>query len=746
MDDERSRPHRPRWTAEHVLDWIDGGCVLFDRRLECVYANAPGSALFGVAPTALVGQSLDGQFSSPMASEFQRVALSAFAGGKATRATLHDESAGRWLEARVYPSSDGLLALIADVTSEKSAELERAAHTEYLQQLVDQIPAFLWVIDRDLIVRRIEGGRPMMEALDRDRLIGLPQKVVTEMGCNAADTELSLEMHRRVLRGIPGQYRATWKGITLESRIRPLRDRHGDIVGILGVGIDVTEQVRMEDQLRDSEERFRALVEGGTDLIAILDDDFRVRYASPSHARVLGYHAADRERIDPWSLVHPEDLDYVRRHVAMLERRHTARMTRPIRILTKRREWRSVLVTLTNARRSPAVRGVVVNARDVTKEMALQAQLRQSQKLEALGQLAGGVAHDFNNVLAAISGYAQLVHDDLGADDPRQRDLDEILKAAERATKITRQLLAFSRHQSPAAAPLDLVEMVHELGRMLRVLLPITIVLRVSPERGGQPIWVLADRGQLEQVLMNLAVNARDAMPDGGTLSIDVRTGATPATTHTAVLEVRDTGTGMSPDVQAHVFEPFFTTKEPGRGTGLGLAMVYGIVRQHSGTIEIASAAGQGTTVTVRLPTAPPGARSVGAASRSVARDRDGRILVVEDQTQVRDVTARLLGRAGYEVVTAADATTALRLIASEGPFDLVLTDSAMPGMRGEDLAAEIARLQPALPVILMSGYKDPARTPAPSAVAAFVQKPFTASALLAEVNRVIAPDRSSPD
>jgi two-component system cell cycle sensor histidine kinase/response regulator CckA len=629
---ERSRLERPEWPVERVLELIDDGCVLFDRRLDCVYANEPGSALFGLAPDQLLGRNLHSQFPAAITSEFQRAALPAFANRTPARATLHDEPTGRWLEAAMHPSSEGLLAIIADITSAKRAELELAAHTEYLQQLVDQIPAFLWVIDRDLIVRRIEGGRPMLKALDRDRLIGLSQKVVTEMGCNAEDTELSLEMHRRVLRGMPGQYRATWKGITLESRIRPLRDRDDSIVGIVGVGIDVTEQARMEEQLRES----------------------------------------------------------------------------------------------------------------VTKELELESQLRQSQKLEALGQLAGGVAHDFNNVLAAINGFAQLLLEDLPADDARRHDVDEIVKAAERATRITRQLLAFSRHQVPAATRIDVVEVVHELSRMLRAVLPATIELRVSPESGGPLIEVLADRSQLEQVVMNLAVNARDAMPAGGTLSVDVRTGTTPESAHTAVLEVRDTGTGMTPEVQAHVFEPFFTTKEPGRGTGLGLATVYGIVRQHSGSIEIASVVGEGTTVTVRLPMAAPGVEPVVDEVRGMERDHGGRVLVVEDEAQVREVAARFLRRAGYEVLTASDAGTALELLASARSLDLVLTDSAMPGMRGEDLAIEISRVQPGLPVILMSGYADPAQPSTSGAVAAFVQKPFTMPALLAEVRRVIGRGRVS--
>lgn len=224
--------------------------------------------------------------------------------------------------------------------------------------------------------------------------------------------------------------------------------------------------------------------------------------------------------------------------------------------------------------------------------------------------------------------------------------------------------------------------------------LPASIALRVSPQQGGTPVDVLADRGQLEQVVLNLSVNARDAMPAGGTLFIEVRTGSTMDSSYTAILEVRDTGVGMTPGVQARVFEPFFTTKELGRGTERGLATVYGIVRQHSGAIEIASVCGRGTAVTVRLPLAPAEREAIVEASARVESNQSGRVLGVEDEDHVRDVTARLLQRAGYDVATASDAETALGVLALSAPFDLVLTDSAMPGMRGEDLV--IANERPA--------------------------------------------------
>jgi hypothetical protein len=445
--------------------------------------------------------------------------------------------------------------------------------------------------------------------------------------------------------------------------------------------------------------------------------------------------------MDPFSLMHPDDEDYLRAQYKTVECGRSKRVPRPVRARNKNGEWKTFVVTLTNLRQSEHVGGMVANSRDVTKELELETQLRQSQKLEALGQLAGGVAHDFNNVLAAIDGFARILTEDLAANDPRRSDASQILKAAERGMRITRQLLAFARHQVPTTSRLDLVEVVNDLRGMLRALLPATIDLRVAPEPGAAPIAVHADRSQLEQVIINLAVNARDAMPAGGILSIETRVGTTPDTAHTATIEVTDTGVGMSPEVQARMFEPFFTTKEPGRGTGLGLAMVYGVVRQHSGAIDIASVVGRGTTVTVRLPTATSAAETdLAPAKPAMTQDHHGRVLIVEDEEQVRDITARFLQRAGYDVVTASDATAALGLIESATPLDLVLTDSAMPGMRGEDLAEEVVRIQPGLPVIVMSGYADSDSAHTSSAIVSFVQKPFTTEALLGEVRRAIRP------
>jgi PAS domain S-box-containing protein len=353
-------------------------------------------------------------------------------------------------------------------------------------------------------------------------------------------------------------------------------------------------------------------------------------------------------------------------------------------------------------------------------------QLRQSQKMEAVGRLAGGIAHDFNNLLTAIGGYTELLLDKLP---PEQRDdAEQIRHAADRAAALTKQLLAFTRRQVVQRESLDLNDVVRDMDRLLRRLIGagVEVVSVLAPE----PVQVEADRSQLEQVIVNLVLNARDAMPGGGKLVI--------ATSHEGdwvELRVEDTGVGIEESVRPHVFEPFFTTKEPGRGTGLGLATVLGIVEQQGGRIELETAVGEGTTFRLRLPTAafvPPAAAPPTAEPR--APNGSGTLLVVEDEDIIRALVVRTLRGAGYEVLEARYASEALeRWEERREDVALLLTDIVMPGMSGVELARRLGEERPELPILLMSGFADPdagGPVPAPRS-AGFLEKPFTPSELL---------------
>jgi len=361
--------------------------------------------------------------------------------------------------------------------------------------------------------------------------------------------------------------------------------------------------------------------------------------------------------------------------------------------------------------------------------------LRQAQKMEAIGLLAGGVAHDFNNIVSVILGYGEMVRDELPVGDPRRADVDEIIVAADRARALTRQLLAFSRKQVLHPRVVDLSGVVRGMDKMLTRLIGEDIEL-VLDLRARAP--VRCDPSQLEQVVMNLIVNARDAMPTGGAVTITTRDddGA-------VVLSVIDGGCGIDAANRERIFEPFFTTKDVGKGTGLGLATVYGIVEQSGGTIVVDSEVGRGTRFDVRLPAEPADTTLDAPAIRAVLPRATATILLVEDDDQVRALTRSVLERTGYRVLTARDGGEAVTLSgAHEGAIDLLLTDVVMPRMNGRELADQLARTRPTTKVLFVSGYTDGVmlRNGVDAGEVAFLEKPVEPSALLARVGELIAP------
>ncbi|MBL9076906.1 MAG: response regulator [Planctomycetes bacterium] len=381
---------------------------------------------------------------------------------------------------------------------------------------------------------------------------------------------------------------------------------------------------------------------------------------------------------------------------------------------------------------------------DVTGRRALEEQLRQAQKMEAIGQLAGGIAHDFNNLLTAISGYASSLGESLAADDPRRNDVRGVLDAAARAAGLTGQLLAFSRQQVLTPRVLDLTEVVDDLAGLLGRLIGAQITLQ--REHASRPVPVRVDRTQMEQVLLNLALNARDAMPDGGTLCIGTSVGAVDAgpdaargtTGSHALLWVRDTGVGMDAERRAQAFLPFFTTKAPGKGTGLGLATVHGIVRQSGGDAWIDSAPGAGTTVWIRLPLANEAALPTPAAEPPTATGT-ATILLVEDEPLVRELVHRSLARAGHHVLVADDGEAALQLVRQhQGRIDLLITDVVMPGLGGRDLAARLGAERPGLPVLFVSGFTGDETDLELGGSSQLLPKPFSVPQLMAAVHDLL--------
>jgi two-component system cell cycle sensor histidine kinase/response regulator CckA len=507
------------------------------------------------------------------------------------------------------------------------------------------------------------------------------------------------------------------------------------------------ERTRAAERVQASEAKYRQLFEGNPEAMFVYDA-VSLSFLAVNEAAVRNY-GYNRPEFLGMTLLDIRPQEEAGKLVATLAqyRGGTARATG---LRHRKRDGTLIDVEVTfddiDFEGRPARLAVV---EDVTEQRRLEGQLRQAQKMEAVGQLAGGIAHDFNNLLTAIVGYATLLARSLAPDSPDREDVMEIIGAARRAANLTQQLLAFSRKQVLRPKVLDMNTVVRDMERILQRVIGEHITLRTSLDPGLAA--VRADVSQLEQVIMNLAVNARDAMPTGGRLTIE--TGNAPldvelARIHPeapagdyAVLTVADTGTGMSPEVKSHLFEPFFTTKEVGKGTGLGLATVYGIVRQSGGFITVDSEPGRWTRFRLYFPPADqvePEAEGQPAEPPSAG---SGTVLLVEDEDGVRHLARDVLTRYGFRVLEAADPAAALRLAEGhEGPIDLLLTDVVMPGMSGAEFAGRFLALRPNVPVLYASGYTDETIVPhgVRNGEAPFLQKPFEPDDLVRSVRELI--------
>jgi PAS domain S-box-containing protein len=522
------------------------------------------------------------------------------------------------------------------------------------------------------------------------------------------------------------------------------------------------ERQRAQQQLVRSRRYFQSLIDHARDLITVVDDQGLILYQSPSSLAVLGLppHAVvDRDIAD---FVRPADLPRARALLAAALEGNVIGAAGEFEVIHANGGTRTLDVM---ASRIPSVAGrrrAVLNSRDITeRHQSLEAlkardqQLRQAQKMEAVGRLAGGIAHDFSNVLTVITAATERLRDRVGDRPGAVPDIESILKNCERAASLTRQLLAFSRQQTLAPQPLDLGQLVKRAGRLLKRLIGEHIDLRI--DLPDDILAVEADPTQIEQVLMNLAINARDAMPAGGTLSVTLRRTVADeafARAHQpmtpgryVLLDVTDTGTGMSPETQARAFEPFFTTKHPAHGTGLGLSTVYGIIKQSGGFIWIDSREGRGTTFHIYLPptTAHPVEREP-ARQESGGRLKPATILLAEDEDEVRALLQDLLESHGHTVLAANGPAEGVALSTTyRGRIDLLLTDVVMPGGTGRDLARQVLIHRPGTKVLYMSGYPEMGA----SGIGAsgrgvlepgvpFLSKPFTRDMLMAKLHELL--------
>ncbi len=645
------------------------------------------------------------------------------------------------------PAVGAVVANWRDITERLRAE-------ELLKQVINADPSLVFVKDWDGKFTLVNKALAQAYATSPEELLG---KSDADFNRNQAEVAHYLRDDREVMSSLrpklvpeePVTNPHTGETRWFQTVKVPLLSADGRAHQVLGVATDITDRKRTEAALRNSEESYRSLVDGVRDVIFALSPSGEVTSLNPAFEEMTGFPPAEWVGRPFEAFVHPDDvplaLDLFGRVL-----RGEPRPTIPFRILTKGGSYRVAEFSATAQVRDGRLAGILGIGRDVTERLGLEQQLRQAQKMEAVGRLAGGIAHDFNNILTAITGHADLLLEDLGHHDPRRADVDEIRRSAERAAGLTRQLLAFSRQQVLQPKVVDVNALVLDMDKLLRRLIgeDVELATALDPTLGR----VTADPGQLEQVIVNLAVNARDAMPQGGKLTLETRNidlDSSYTLEHSLVkpgpyvqLTVSDSGIGMDEETQAHAFEPFFTTKPRGQGTGLGLAMVYGTVKQSGGFIWVYSEPGHGATFKIYLPRvdAPVESATPPAPVERPPRGSET-VLLAEDEPAVRAIAQQVLERQGYTVLAAPSGADALALAAQHGvTIHLLLTDVVMPGMSGRDLADRLTAQRPGIRVLYISGYTDNAivRHGMLEPGLAYLQKPFRPDALVRKVREVL--------
>jgi PAS domain S-box-containing protein len=625
------------------------------------------------------------------------------------------------------------------------------------QSLFDNVPVGLYRSTPEGKI--LEANQTMVRMLgypDRESLL---QVNALELYVNPEDRKrwLALLERERIVKNFEAQFRR-YDGtvIWVRNGAKVIHDEEGHLLYFEGRLEDITEYRRMEEELRESERRYRLLAENVTDIIWTMDLNLRLTYVSPSVTLALGYSAEEVMNLGVEKILTPTSLQIAIKTLEEELSEENAGRRKPFRSRTMELEfirkdgamiWTETKANLLYGSDGRPI-GILGVTRDITERKKLEMQFLQAQKMEALGRLAGGVAHDFNNLLTAIIGNADLLLLKLNPNNPDYEKVKLIKETGMRAAHLAQQLLAFSRRQVMEPVILDLNSLIQEMGKMFTRLLgeDIECHFNLDPELK----LVKADPGQIEQVILNLVVNAGDAMPDGGSLTITtgnvfldreycyLHPDVTPG--EYALIAISDTGCGIPPDVIEHIFEPFYTTKPS--GSGLGLSTVYGIVKQLGGHISVYSDVGQGTTFKIFLPIIEGGISEEspkGVAQEPMPKGNET-ILIVEDEDAVRDLIVVILKGLGYKVFSASCVEEAQGMMRDcEGTIDLLLSDIVLPDGRGPDLAVKLKKIYPELKVIFMSGYAGERLGGVDIEEVHFLSKPFTVSTLASKVREILS-------
>ena len=636
---------------------------------------------------------------------------------------------------------------VRDLTARRMAEMTSARLAAIVQSSDDAI------IGKNLdgIVTSWNTGAETIFGYAADEMVGQPILRLIPAERQHEEAEILARVRRgesvRHFETVRVRKDGTRIDISLTTSV--IKDSAGRAIGASKVARDITERTRAERALRESEERFRGLIENATDLIAVVDAAGCIDYLSPSAQRLLGYAPDELMGQSITAFVHPDDMGIA--HAGMARAlANTPAGTIEYRIRHRDGRWRTFQSI---GRLMPEHGGrtlIVVNSRDVTETRELESQFLRAQRLEAIGTLSSGISHDLNNILAPMLMATGMLRDDLK--NQRSRELIEMIETgAQRGASIIRQLLTFSRGIEGERVSVQWRHLIKEMAEIVRETFPRNITISESVALDLRP--VSADATQLHQVLMNLCVNARDAMPEGGKLvlraeNVELAAGALPRHPEAkpgtyVMLAVKDSGTGIPPSVIEKIFDPFFTTKEIGKGTGLGLSTVLGIVKSHGGFITVESVPGVGTTFLVYLPVdASAGVDARAEAESAPKRGRQELILLVDDEAAIRHATAAALEQWGYRVVAAATGAAALALFHQHrAAVKLILTDLMMPGMGGEPLIQAVRALDPGVPIIAATGLEPGAKRAELRAIGAhaILMKPFTSQDLLDAVSEALA-------
>lgn len=641
----------------------------------------------------------------------------------------------------IYPLATVLLGnLLAHQQARRSTMQALQESEERLRQIVQNMPVMLDAFDSDYNFVAWNQECERVTGYTTDEIIGAPLSVLypdeaqrKEMaatlidgGYNFRDREWNITCKDGSVKTI------SWSNISMQFPIPGWFT--------WAIGIDVTARKKSEDALQASEAYFRALIANASDVIIVLETSGVIRYCSPSALRILGRTAESLTGKDLFDLVHEDDAPTLRNTVDQILPDARAMRTAEIRLKHRTGTWPIFETVVCNLVNDPPVCGIVVNARNITARRRLEEQLNQAQRMESIGQLAGGLAHDLNNLLVPIMGFAELGMAKLEQTDRLYRNFKHIHQAGQQAADLTKQILAFSRRQMLEMKVLDIDTVIAELQELLQRLLGEEIEFIVLLDAASKT--VRGDRTQIEQVLVNLAINARDAMPVGGkfvveTSNVDLDVAYAQQYGLEAgpyvMLTISDTGYGMDATTKQRIFEPFFTTKEQGQGTGLGLATVFGTIKQHRGHVLVYSEPGQGATFKILLPRLEETVSEEPAPVPPISGGNET-ILVVEDEDAVRTLVCETLATHGYHVMEANGPDVALSLSgAAEHTIHLLLTDVILPDMVGPELYRQIAKQNPGMKVLYMSGYSYDVLTYRGLHQPRFeyLQKPFSVPALL---------------